>query len=377
VTPIGSEALPASPAAAAGEVLGRLRRGIQDPRDLNPLVGKRLSHLLLKCLAFEPIDRFATMREVHHALKADRYSLASLIRKARVRPVLFAALYVAPVILLLSSAIYAVTRPPSFEQDYVDGLTLLSSNNTAAAIDKFNAAIIAKPSYSAARFELARARLAAGETHLAKNDFAILANREHHLPSLAYLAYCLDLEQGYTEAIPLWERVKAAGLDSLAIRNNLAASYLAGSSIHSLKDRLRIAESELAAAYAIDPSSRCVNLNLVRLAVKKAKSDPQFNPFTAWRAARSALNAPEPDPSVRLHVALWWSQVRQFRRVHNIQAPDSNTAELPIGSFEAKTAEASFQALFDSLHPDFDDNGQIPAIFEQQLRGNHLFLEPR
>ena len=123
------------------------------------------------------------------------------------------------------------------------------------------------------------------------NDFAILANHENHLPSLAYLAYCFNLDQGNTAAIPLWEEAKSRGLESLAVRNNLAASYLDGASVHTLHDRLKLAEAELTAAHTMDPSSLCVNLNLVRLAIKNANSDPGFDPFAAWRAALSALSA--------------------------------------------------------------------------------------
>lgn len=377
VTPIGSDELSSSPAKAAVEVLERLRRGIQDPRDLNPLIGKRLSHHIRRCLAFDAIDRFATTQDVHRALKAESRSLASLTRKIRVRPFLFTALCGAPAVLLIAGVLYAAMRPPSFEREYAVGMKLVSTNNPAAAIDKFNAAVTANPSFSDARFELARARLANGQPRLAMNDFAILAKDENHLPSLAYLAYCFNLDNANTAAIPLWEEVKVRGFRSLAVLNNLAASYLDGFSGHNLKERLNLAETELTTAHAIDPSSLSVNLNLTRLAIKKSSVDSNFDPFTAWEAAQAALNAPVVDQSAKLRVALWWLKVRQFRHEHNILRVDPHIKNPDLKSAESKTVEANFQALFDSFHPTLGEEGQLPPSFQQLLRGNELYLEPR
>jgi eukaryotic-like serine/threonine-protein kinase len=376
VTPLGSDELPSDPKSAASEAVKRLHSGIQDPRERNPLVSKRLSRHLLRCLALDPIDRFMTMHDVRKALEAEKMSVASVVRRAYVRPVLFAILYGLPVTLFASGALYAMVRPPSFERDYRRGLELIRENNPAAAAEEFNAAITARPSFSAARFELARARLVTGEIELAKNDFALLANREKHLPSVAYLAYCFNLTQGNTTAIPLWEKVLANGVQSVAIHNNLAASYLESSNNQSLDDRLDSVERELVSACAIDPSSLSVNINFVRLAIKKSKAKPSYNPFSSWQAARDALHSRDADESVRLNVALWWSQVLRFRHERELSGDDA-VSEARSNQDAIAIAEAEFERLYASFKSHIGGYDQAPHSLQGLLRGDKFFIEPK
>src|SRR5262249_31094659 len=153
------------------------------------------------------------------------------------------------------------------------------------------------------RFELARARMAAGKVQVAIGDFAALADNEHHLPSIAYLGYCLNISQQATPAILVHERALRKGLATLAIYNNLGASYLDGSNTLAEAARLDLAESTLEKALAFDSHSIPVHLNFVRLAIKRSYADSKYDPFDSWKHANAVLHKTPTGEIARLHIA--------------------------------------------------------------------------
>ena len=205
-TPIATSALCEEPCIAAGNALAELERGIPEIRQFNPVVGQRLSALILQCLSMNAADRPATIRQIKTALQAERRSLSAFFRQARIRPLLFSMIVGAPTVAIASGLAYVALQPPSHLRDYQRGIELAALNRPKEATHYFASAVDAAPSYAPARYELARSRLATGDIDLAMADFDILAKQVSDLPSVVYLAYCFNLKQVSTFAIPLYER---------------------------------------------------------------------------------------------------------------------------------------------------------------------------
>jgi len=148
-------------------------------------------------------------------------------------------------------------------------------------------------------------------------DFDFLSKRDFDQPSVAYLAYCFNLKQGATFAIPLYERAIQNGHGTLATFNNLAASYLDGASSLSPKGRLQKIELNLAKAYALAPTSPSVNLNYIRLAIKQSQWDTEFEPVSSWEYAKPLLSLTKENEYVRLQLAFWWNCVSKRAMAKN------------------------------------------------------------
>jgi hypothetical protein len=137
-------------------------------------------------------------------------------------------------------------------------------------------------------------------------DFAKLSNRESHAESTAYLAYCYNLNYSAAAAIPLYERAIKQGLSTLAVRNNLAASYMDGSSYLSISERLEQAELNLELAHKLDPSTKVVRINYLRLANMRSRLRSDYSPYAVWEHAYELLDSAHNDEAIEFLIQSWW-----------------------------------------------------------------------
>jgi eukaryotic-like serine/threonine-protein kinase len=374
-TPIATSVLCNEPSIAAGNALEELERGIPATRQFNPLVGQRLSAIVSQCLSMSPADRPATMRQIKAVLQAEQHSLSALFRRARIRPLLFSMIVGAPTVALASGLAFVALQPPSHLRDYQRGIELVASNRPNEATRYFASAVGADPTYAPARYELARSRLAIGDIDLAMTDFDFLAKQGFDRPCLAYLAYCFNLKHGATFAIPLYERAIRNGHGTLATYNNLAASYLDGASSLSSKERLQTIQLYLDKAYALDPASTSVNLNYVRLAIKRSNLDAKFEPVTSWQYAKPLLNQIRKNEYIRLQLASWCNCISERTVPKNSHDGDEKSVvELgPMNDPRLKSLIADCDTAQLEL-----DGLLSPANAKMQLSGTKAcYIEPR
>lgn len=374
INPIGGFEMSDDPSNDAGRILERLKSSRPNVVDRNPLVSRNLNEVVLRCMSFEPADRFASMQDVKRALEAEKRSPRTLVRKARVRPLMFSLLIGLPALATIGGAGYAFTRPPASVRHYEQGMELLRQDRPGEAAVLLASSVSENPSFSTARFELARARMAAGDVDLAIGDFAFLDKQEQHLPSVAYLAYCFSITQRATPAIVVYERAVRSGLTTLAVYNNLGASYLDGSNTLTPAARLQLAESTLQKALALDSTSTPVHLNFVRLAVRRSNLNLKYDPFDSWPHASAVLCKKPTSEIARLHIAMWWSIVRERHSFESSSTQRQPTKEL---TEEASFSRQEFDSLYEVMAPKL--KGGPVTLPDQSLRRRRsdCLIEPR
>lgn len=362
------------PSNDASQILERLKSSRPNVVDRNPLVSRNLNEIVLRCMSFEPANRFASMQDVKRALEAEKRSPRTLVRKARVRPLMFSLLVGLPAMAAIGGAGYAFTRPPASVRHYEQGMELLRQDQPREAAALLASSVSEDPSFLPARFELARARMAAGDVALAIVDFAFLDKHKQHLPSVAYLAYCFNITQQPAAAIIVYERAVRDGLTTLAIYNNLGASYIDGSNTLTPAARLDLAESTLEKALALDGSSTPVHLNFVRLAVKRSNLSSEYDPFNAWPHAREVLQKQPTSEIARLHLAMWWEIVRQRHSFESTSTRDQLANEsIEKGAF----LRQEFDTFYEVMAPKLKSGPVTLPDQSPRRRGQDCLIEPR
>jgi serine/threonine protein kinase/tetratricopeptide (TPR) repeat protein len=361
-------------AETAAAICERLDRGIREVRSFNPYVSRSLSGLIARCLAVEPKDRPATMGEVRRQLRLERCGWSAIMRHLRVRPFLYSVVLGLPITVASAGSWYKATLPPKYLRDYQEGLKLGAANHLPEAITFYASAASANPTYLPARFELARARMRLGDYNLAASEFGYLDRHEGHLPSLVYLAYCYNLQQVPTAAIPLYERAIHEGIHSAAVHNNLAASYLDGSSNLSPSQRLLRSETHLDRACMLAPELTAIHLNYVRLATKKSERDAGFDPSVVWPHARRVLQVAPSDELTRHAISSWWSCVLNYEQHHPETRDASFLKSAPVSS-ERATARRKLAAVYELEHA--KSNVAAPrSPMNSPLHLTRYYLEP-
>lgn len=314
-------------AVLAHQLLTQVRNGPPPIRMQNPLVSRRLESLIAKCLAFDASQRPTSMAEVCRLLEADKGALAKAFRVARIRPLFFSLSLAIPLALVGATATYIAKQPAKEIKDYEQGLALSAAGDLDAAADHFVSAIRSNPHFIAARFELARTRIAQREFDAALSAFAELAMEHHDAESMAYLGYCFNLKETSSAAIPWHERAIEHGAKVAPVYNNLGASYLDGRSQSTRLDQLRSAEECLLKALELDGNATTVHLNLVRLATARAAIDSNYRPVVAWQHAQRALQDAPNRAAVQFHVASWYRTV--LLRENQMSKESQTSGKLP------------------------------------------------
>ena len=161
-----------------------------------------------------------------------------------------------------------------------------------------------------------------------------------------------------------------SGHGTTAIYNNLAASYLDGASNLSPTERLQAVERNLAKAYSLEPTSPSVNLNYVRLAIKRSERDATFDPVTGWQYAKPLLGLMGENEYVRLQLAFWCNCISK-RAVNGHEALIVELRQIDDPKLQSLIAD--FDAA--GIKP-----GDIPSPIsaKMQLSGTKAcYIEPR
>lgn len=375
VTPATLPAEADNSSSVAEILLARLEKGVTSIRRHNYLVSQRLETIVLQCLAFDRGHRPTTMAEVKRNLHAEMRSFASIRRTARVRPVLFSAVVGLPLAIFAGAATLVTLQPPRYLANYERGLQLASAGDAKQAADYFTAAVSSAPSFAPARFQLARARIAIGQLDLALDDFGQLARTEGDAHSMSYAGYCFNLKGLPIAAIPWYERAIDSGAASAAIYNNLGASYLDAQSRLPKAERTRLAEHYLLKALQLDHTSTTIQLNIVRHAKAKAKTDPSHNPFCVWRHAQAILVSAPNDPFIQSHIVDWYNAAINFEAASHISETAMSGAE--------ESARAAFAELYQRITSEKRDTATTDTTHSRYFAAEissslsrRYFLEP-
>jgi len=344
---------------AAECILAKLKAGVSPIRRRNPLVSRRLEAIVFSCLEFDPARRPATIQQVRERLRAELRSLAAVGRIARVRPVFFSAIVGLPLALLSGGAAYLALQPARYVVSYEEGLQLSSAGEFEIAAKQFSAAIALNPSFTEARFQLARAQIALNEYDLAISQFKQIVRSENDPHSMAYIGYCFNLNGLPVAAIPWYELAMRNGVRSAAVYNNLGASYIDAQTQKTNEQRVRLADEYLERALALDSEAATIRLNVVRNATARANMDPTYDPFPVWQYASALLKAQPDDPLVRFNIEGWYGLVV----TNHFQRNDPNAISDDEKSLRQTFAELQTTAVF--------RNGGNPST-----RTRRYFLEP-
>lgn len=357
----------------------RLRAGIAPPSSTNPFVSRRLDVAILRCLAFNRNDRPATMLEVNAELKRESRSLSAIKRVAQIRPLFFSAIVGLPITVAAIAAVYIASAPDKYLVKYQQGLRLASAGDFGEASNYFASAVDLNPSFLLAKFQLARARLLAGNVDAAIIDFDQLVQRGNDSVSTAYLGYCFNVKDLPIAAIPWHEFSISNGNTSAAVYNNLGASYIDARSRLPLKEQFRLADQYLLRAFELNKNSATIQLNLVRLAILKSELDDAYDPFTVWRHAVTILRDTPNDPLIRFYVATWYAIVVKHETADGVKALD----DVSVSDSEQSLARGQFEQLSRTDRP--SAFGSPPNSAEVQNRAkrtrlpnsHRFYLEPK
>jgi tetratricopeptide (TPR) repeat protein len=252
-------------------------------------------------------------------------------------------------------------------------MQLAANRDYDNAIASFTSASEFNPSFSPAKFERARARIARGDFDLAINDLSQLVRVNKDPAYLEYMAYCFNLKRVSVMAIPCYELAAQHGPVTVELANNLGASYIEGSSTLTKKERLERSESLLTKALEAAPASAAVHLNFLRHAVAEALLGKQHDPFDVWEHAEYLNSSFPSDEFIESQIATWYQSVLK----HELANP--NPISESRFSPEVLAARTRFQAIYTKVR---EQNHGKDLAFE--LRLNHsvrpaerYFLEPK
>jgi tetratricopeptide (TPR) repeat protein len=361
---------------AAAFLLNQMADAIPAIRTKNAFVSRRLEAMVLQCLAFNPDERPGTISEVSRALKAERRSLASIGRLARIRPVLFSSAVAVPLVAMTAAAAHIATRPPQYLTNYNEGLRLASIGRHQEAIEHLTESVAAQPNFDTARFELGRALMAREEYDLAINHFSRLARSNNDPHCMAYVGYCFNLKKIPSAAIPWYEKAISAGASSVAVHNNLAASYLTGSTHLSRKEWLARVQDCLRTALEREPASPTIRLNALVHAETRARFDREYDPSQAFPHAQALLASLPHERIIQLRVALWYRAV--------LQRYENSTATLHQKNPDfTREAHQQFSELIRKIEPQNPGNANKAGNSTRDSTADsslaslrHHFLEP-
>lgn len=291
-------------------LLARIQTGAPSIRQYNRFVSTEVEAIVIRCLNHDPRQRPTTMAEVKRSLEKERKLFAVVRRKARTRPILYSSVVGLALLICSALTIYIAVQPPQYLANYEEGLRLASSGSLDRASEYFASSSRYNPTFTPAKFQLGRMRLAQGEIDLALNEFQkVLKENKNDTRSMAYVGYCFNLKRLSVAAIPWYELAVQNGDQSVAVYNNLGASYLDGTSSLTRAEQLRRSELYLLKALAINSSSPVIQLNIVRHAVTKSTFDNSYDPTVVWRHAKAVIASAPNDRLMEKCIASWYQSV--------------------------------------------------------------------
>lgn len=216
---------PFGPAPEKGNALTVVRTlrqrqaaGFEPVDRLNPAVDKKLSRIVVRCLALEPRDRFASAGDFAAAL---RECLATKSRRLPRPRILVAA---AAAVLIVATSLTAVLafRQPYSQRQYNEGVEALRSGEYSRAVGFFNRAL-EEDDAPKVRLARARAHLGMEDWQAALADLRQIDKLEPSGQIKAMLAYCCSKHQPpyWDAAIGYYKDAIKFGAASAVVHNNL------------------------------------------------------------------------------------------------------------------------------------------------------------
>jgi Tfp pilus assembly protein PilF len=217
--------LPAQPMDADGSDEAALKRWresrsqpVAPPGQLNREVDAPVDRIILRCLAVDPGERYATAADLAADLRAYLGSQARVARWTRRNRRRILATAALAAISLSAGGAYWATRPPEHEVHYQEGLRLYAAGDYAAAAEAFSRSLADEPSAVKALFGRGQSYYRQREYRLARQDFAGAAALDDRAV-LWFCAGCAALANGAGSGE--FKNAERAGYDSAAVRCNL------------------------------------------------------------------------------------------------------------------------------------------------------------
>ena len=230
--------LPVQPMDADGSDEAALKRWreartqpVPPPSQLNPDVDPAIDRIVLRCLAVDPAERYASAAELSAALGAYLHPGARAARWARRNRRSLLATATALLLTISAGGTYWATRPPAHEFYYQQGLRLFDSGDYPGAVQAFTSSLADKPDSVRTLFARGQSFYWLGvesgtdrqqQFKLAEADFVAAGNLDNR-GLIWFCAGCSGLEYG-TGAGHLGSALQSR-YDEAAVRCNLGVHY--------------------------------------------------------------------------------------------------------------------------------------------------------
>jgi len=190
---------------------------LRDARGPARGIDARLEAIVLKCLAFDPAQRYATAAELAAALRAYLSPGRALRRFVRRRRWTLAAVLLPVLCVVAAAAAYVATRPSRENRLLSQALADLRNGNPAAAVQPLTEAIRLQPRSPELRLARAQAYRQLKRWSEARADYVELT--EAHRGVAATMAgYCYLNESKFREADGSFLQAELAGVDKLNVQ---------------------------------------------------------------------------------------------------------------------------------------------------------------
>jgi serine/threonine protein kinase/Tfp pilus assembly protein PilF len=275
---VGRSPFPVQKAAGSDDLdpnrlLERQAKGCVPLRTLDKSIPATLADAIEQCLEVRPQHRHASAAELCELLEKELSPRRRLGRKVRRRPRTAAAAGLVLALFLAGGAAREALKPPRHVQLYEEAIELAEHKDFAAAEQNLRTALLLRPDYGDAMFELGHMALVRNELTHAGEWFDKLHGIEQSPRGAAYFAYCF-LKEGHPEAALLWnERALERGGKVAEVYNNLSFAYQMGVGPQGDAEGMNKAEANIRRALQMAPNSPPICLNAILLSVRRAESD--------------------------------------------------------------------------------------------------------
>jgi serine/threonine protein kinase len=272
-------------------------------QEANPRIDHQLARFVDRCLAWNPTDRPATMREVARFLRRYLGWRAKLKRSVLQHVALLTASLAIGVVFLVGLVTYYASRPSSTELQMQRGKLALHEGDYQEALQQFQLATNQEEPLSEAYYWQGRARLASGNLAAAANDFETAAKMDPQGLYLASWAYCLCRLGHAQSAVMKSKSAIDAGYTSPTVYNNLGRAYFQWNSPGS--DHLEEAWHAYSTAVKLDPAQVEPRLGRIVIHIRNVQAGGSLDlQAEALKDARTAVSLAPPNGNLYFLAAM-------------------------------------------------------------------------
>jgi serine/threonine protein kinase len=305
------------------------------PSRLNRAVDAAVDRIVLRCLAYDPRQRYGGADELQADLSEYLSPWQTTVRWGRRnRRSLLAAGFVGGAALLGGGAFWA-TRPPLSELYYQDGLALYKAGKYPSAVASFTASLDEEPNSPKALFARGQSQFQLREFALAEKDYLAAVERDPRA-TLWFAAGVCALQRNDEVAAQYFTNAKNAGYDELAVLCNIAICWHqkgnTSAAISTLRDVIS-RDSEFRPAHVetarllllLSVESNEAALDEAIAAITKAESLGPLSRSEVYTATLLWTRKLEKERSAALPHA-----EKYFRQIRTFDGPDKNYRSNPI-----------------------------------------------